>query len=79
MARNESTRREQGIVVSCPFCEHERVTVRSDGETTCPSCEEALTVYVADEFTLVENDGWAVTVSCDTDRPLDRRTTENGV
>ena len=67
MAREIHDREPKGIAVDCTFCDYRNVSVRTGSErASCPSCGEAFSVHVTDRFTLIENDGWAVTVSLDT-------------
>lgn len=73
MAREKQTGEPKGIEVNCTFCGYREMTVSPAGETTnCPSCGEAFSIHVTDRFTLVENDGWAVTVSLEADAPSER-------
>ena len=66
MAREIHDREPKGIAVDCTFCGYRNVSVLAGSErANCPSCGEAFSVHVTDRFTLVENDGWAVTVSLD--------------
>lgn len=66
MAREKHDDEPKGIAVDCTFCGYRGATVKTGSDrASCPSCGERFTVHVADRFTLVENDGWAVTVSLD--------------
>lgn len=72
MAREIHDAEPKGIAVDCTLCGYRNVSVRAGSErASCPRCGETFSVHVSDRFTLVENDGWAVTVSLDAapDRP----------
>lgn len=72
MAREKQTGEPKGIEVNCTFCGYREVTVSASETANCPSCGESFSVRVTDRFTLVENDGWAVTVSLEADAASDR-------
>ena len=66
MAREKHDGEPKGIAVDCTFCGHRGATLSAVSDRArCPNCGERFTVHVTDRFTLVENDGWAVTVSVD--------------
>lgn len=65
MSPPEQDRFETRIEFACAVCGYDGLSVRGEGQTTCPRCRESFSTTVSETFALVEHDGWAVTVALD--------------
>lgn len=73
MAREIYEGNTKRIVIDCTFCDYQGIPIPTAGPGTCPGCGRSFSVQVTEGFTLVENDGWAVTISVDGPGPqIDR-------
>lgn len=75
MSTREPDRTETGgIEFRCPVCGHDGRFRPSESRVTCAGCDATYAARVADGFALLENDGWAVTVSLEVPGdPVDAR------
>lgn len=69
MARETHEEESRSIVIDCTFCDYQGIPIPTVGRGTCPGCGRSFSVQVTHGFTLVENDGWAVTVSLEAPGP----------
>lgn len=47
----------------CAACGDGPIDIEDGGSGTCPNCRESYSLFVCEEFALLEADGWVVSVT----------------